>query len=196
MCLYLGISTRVPLSWHVDMCAFILAHRHVCLYHGTSTHLSLSWHINICVFILGRVSKLLHRTNRVLAFATTHEQPFTLSQYGIGGLPSVRRFFRKEYRCAHLRPPSAGQTGVTITMDLRTPHRLLSDTLHPHDVNNIHFPRLVINFNAETHLAIRTDSHYEILVGRIVQSGFRPIIKLPTEERLTNLRHLLPPNGT
>ena len=104
---YLGTSTRVPLSWHIDTCTFILAHRHVCLYHGTSTHVilahrhvSLSWHIDTCVFnlvhrhtclYLGTSLRLLRRTNRVLAFETTHEEPFTLSQYGIGGLPSVRR---------------------------------------------------------------------------------------------------------
>jgi hypothetical protein len=176
----------VSLSWHIDTCVFTLAHSHACLYLGTLTH----------VFILVRVSKFLHRTNRVLAFATTHEQPFTLSLYGIGSLPIVRRCFRNEYRCAHLRPPSAGQTVVTITMYLRTPHRLRSDTLHSHDVSNIHFPRLVVNFNAETHWAIRSNSHYEILVGRNVQSRFRPFIKLSTEERLTDLRHLLPPNGT
>jgi hypothetical protein len=162
MCLYLGTSTRVSLSWHISTCGFILAskhvnsswhihtcafiwaHRHVCIYLGTSTRVPLAWHIDTCVFILVRVSKFLHRTNRVLAFATTHEQPFTLPQYGIGGLPRVRRCLRNEYSCAHLRPASAGQTGATITMDVRTPHRFLSIILHSHDVNKIHFSRQLV----------------------------------------------------
>jgi len=122
MCLYLGTSTRVPylgtlthvsLFWHIDTRVFTLAHRHMWFYLGTSkhepylgtsTHVPLSLHIDTCVFILARVAKFLHRRNRVLAFATTHEQPFPLLQYGIGGFPRILRCFQNEYRCAHLRP--------------------------------------------------------------------------------------------
>jgi len=154
---------------------------------------SLSWHIDTCVY-LGKIFKI-PSTYKSGAFATTYEQPFTLSQSGIGGLPRVRRCFWNEYRCAHVRPPSAGQTGATITMDLQTPQRLPSDTLHSRVVNSKHFLRLVVNFSAQTHFA-RNESHYEILVGRSLHSRFCPIIKLSTEEHLTDLRHLLPPNGT
>jgi len=168
MCLYLCTSTRVPLSWHID----------TCLFHGTSTHVSLSWHEFQNSFAVQISFMLL--------------QPLTNSNL---------HFLNSEQAASPGFVAVFGKSTAVLTSVLQVLVRPVPPSLWICELPTVFFQTSCTlmtslpSTGGETYF-VRTEAHHEILVGRSLQSHFRPIIKLSIEERLTDLCHLLLPNRT
>jgi len=236
MCLYLGTSKHVSLSWHIDTCVFIwhiesvslswhietcvfiLAHRNMCLYHSTSTHVSLfgtsnvclylgtstrvflSWHIETCALIMA------HR-HMCLYFRMSFKIPSPYKSVSCFCNHSRTEIYTSSVR--NRRPPQDSSLfSERVPVCLPPSSKCWSDRCHHHyrsansAPSSFWHPALswrqqhtLPSTGGETHF-FRTEAHHDILVWRSLQAHFRPIIRLSNEERLTDLRHFLPPNWT